>query len=400
MNVEAGFNLDNGKRLYANGADSFESHIVKSHENNDNISFKIYENAHILPLVRLEHLSGAVYSGGVCDVDFTFIAGYKRKDVEKPLNLECIESYIPDITPDYVDSDVVYGGVLLHQFGHFLIESLCRLWYAIEHKKKNQKLIFLQDKPLNKNFLKLITLSGISLEDIIILDKPTQFRSVTVPEQSLHFFSNFSKNFKVPYEAITKNITPSNFKKIYLSRTKLEKKDCINEEYFENFYKDIGFHIVYPETLSLEEQISIISGADVIVSIIGTLSHLSIFAKKGVRVISLLRARNYFNMAQQLIFESKEQQYTYVDATFNFLPSDYGTGCYFFAPTESWKKFVKDEYGILIEQSLTDYLNNSQSVVGDYIQLWMKKFDNKNAMAGIKSYTSESILSNLKNAFR
>jgi len=354
-----------------------------------------------LPLRRTGiHSNDDIYEGGVCDKDFNFIAGHKRENSEKPINMECVRSYIVDENKlDKIDEEVIYGGVAFIHFGHFLVETMNRLWWIVRNEVYNLKVVFLKDKDFNSDFLRLLELVGIRKENIVFLEKPTKYSKVYVPDQSLCYLNFFHKEYSCPYQSIIDNVIPNKDKKIYLSRTKFIKKDTINEQYFENFYRNLGYTIVYPEQLDIEKQVSIISGADEIVSTMGTISHLALFAKKGTKIVTLLRARNYFNKTQAIVNQSKELNYTFVDVTCNFLPHRYSANCYYIGPNITWIDFVTIEYGIELDINLIDYLNSDNSHMGDYFEQWLKVFKNKRQIKKIQADNSIGILNNLEVVF-
>ncbi|MCP1772819.1 hypothetical protein J2T38_001655 [Neisseria perflava] len=244
--------------------------------------------------------------------------------------------------------------------------------------------------------MKLLTYTGIPRENIIFLDKPTRFKKVYIPDQSLCYLNYYHQEYALPYQTITTQIPAAGHKKIYLSRTQFRKKDCIGEEYFEQFYRNQGYHIVYPEQLDITEQIALISGADEIVSTIGTISHLALFAHEGAKIVTLLRARNYFNIPQAIINQAKGLDYTFVDATCNFLPHRYSANCYYIGPTPMWQRFVKAEYGIDLNIDFFAYLNSDQSHMGDYFKQWLKIFSKPRDLKKIQNDTTLNILNTLE----
>ncbi|WP_300379894.1 glycosyltransferase 61 family protein, partial [Clostridium sp.] len=384
------------RKLYGINLPKFEKQANTSYLKKEKLSCIAVDNGIILPLRKIDTPAlNAIYEGGVCDNDFNFIAGHKRRDNNKFDNLEVVRSYKTDITI-HSDDEVVFAGVAFNHFGHFLTESINRLWWIIKNKKYHLKLVFLVDKLFEATFLELITLMGINKENILFLEKPTKFKKIIVPDQSLHFFSKYHKEFNIPYDEILKNIKPSEEKKIYLSRTQFKKRDCINEEYFENFYREMGFRIVYPEQLDIKEQISLISGADEIVSTTGTISHMAVFAKRRASIVSLLRARSFFTIVQVMINQARDIDYTFVDTTCNFLPSRYSANCYYIGPNVSWNNFVKEEYNLVLDINIADYLNNNNSYVGDYFKQWIKTFSKTKQFNKIKNDTSLDILKNLE----
>lgn len=389
------------KRLYAINLPKFEEQISKSYLKTHELKCATIDNGIILPLRKTEiPATDGVYEGGVCNEKFEFIAGYKRKDNEKLNNFECIRSYkVNDDTIHEVDEEVIFAGIAYSHFGHFIVETMNRLWWVVKNNIYDKKVVFLKNKDFDSAFIQLIEMVGIKKEHIVFLDEPTKFKKVHIPDQSLMYFDYYHEEFVLPYQAIMENILPSKDKRIYLSRTQFVKKDCINEEYFEDFYQKLGFRIVYPEQLDIKEQISIVAGADEIVSTIGSVSHLALFAKKGTKIVTLLRARNYFNVTQEIINQAKGLDSTFIDVTCNFLPYRYSANCYYIGPNISWATFVKQEYDIEIDSNLTDYLNSGNNHIGDYFKQWIKIFSSENQLKKIKNDNSLDILKNLEIVF-
>lgn len=74
--------------------------------------------------------------------------------------------------------------------------------------------------PWHDEFFKLL---GMPPERVIYVDKPMQFRSITVPEESLYKKDYYTKEFIYPFRYICSNIQPADIKKIYLSRIIFDK---------------------------------------------------------------------------------------------------------------------------------------------------------------------------------
>lgn len=385
------------KKLYALNCPNLQSIIEKKYFDAKKINVRNFENGVILPLrdTKLPAIN-AIYEGGVCDANYNFILGYKRKNTVAYNNYEVIRSYIPKEAPLYVDEDVIFGGVAFSHFGHFLVESFSRLWWVIKNKQFSKKIIFLKNRPFDENkFIKLFLLCGLKRENIIFLERPMKFKNVIVPDQSLMFFDYYTEEFIIPYNEIVKSVTPSNYKKIYLSRTQFEKQDHVNEIYFENFYRNLGYYIVYPEQLDITEQISLVSGADEIVSTMGTISHLAIFCKPNAKLVTFLRSRSNINSAQVMINNARILDFTMVDVTINILPNRYSTNCFYIGPTSSWRSFCKEEYDIDIEDNIISFLNSAESNFGTYLKLWKDTFSKGKEFNKIKNESVFNLIENI-----
>ncbi|MCP1659291.1 glycosyltransferase family 61 protein [Neisseria perflava] len=390
--------------LYGLNLPKFEEQIAHRYfAEHQPLSAQTIANGIILPLLKTELPAlKAVYEGGVCDSQFNFIAGYKRNNTEKARNYECVRAYTPSAQTTILnsDEDVIWGGIAYSHFGHFITDTFARLWWVIRNQAFDKKIIFVKNRAFNhENFMPFFRMMGINPDNIVFLDKPTRFKSITIPDQSFYFFSNYHREFTVPYEAIRQSVQPAEHKKIYLSRTRLARQDCVNEEYFENFYRERGYTIVYPEQLSLAEQIALISGADEVVCTLGTLSHLALFAKSQTRFVILLRTREKLNVTQILINQANDIHAVFVDVTCNFLPSRYTAYCFYIGPNHTWKRFVAEEYGEQLDIDLTTYLNSAESRFGKYLQLWQQVFSEPKEFKKIQNDTAFDFLENLEIIF-
>ena len=75
-------------------------------------------NGGVLPLKKVERSRNGVFRGGICDENNIFVAGHVRKE-NVLMNLSCIEGYEADFF-EYMDEEVIYGGILIGFFGHAL----------------------------------------------------------------------------------------------------------------------------------------------------------------------------------------------------------------------------------------------------------------------------------------
>ena len=223
-------------------------------------------------------------------------------------------------------------------------------------------------------------LMGIAKERIIYVDKPIQCRSVIVPEQSMYLDSgeSFTKEWRVPFEAIKTNVTPSKYKKLYLSRKDYEgvkrsfaSVTCYNEKYFEDFFVSRGFKSISTEKMSIEEQLSLVLGADEIATTSGTLAHFALFCRPETKFIILSRRDVYYGW-QPLVNEITKIDAYVIDCSKNFLPADTNVGFVLFAATKCWKDFVMDYFNEQIEED-DDYLHFDEEL-RIYLVDWFKRY--------------------------
>ena len=309
------------------------------------------------------------YKGGVLSVDKEYqeLSGWYRGCGVMTTGYDCD-------AVRFVDQDVIYCGVYIHQWGHFLLESTSRLWYwlSLSPEKRNRyKLAFLclgQQGPY-ENMLEFLKLLGIKENDIVNVLTPTQFRSVIIPEQSSCFGKMYTKEFLIPFKEIVKKCPPAAESKIYLSRRRFkENSNTIGEEKIEGFFDQNGFKVIYPETLPLAEQISLMRGAKEVAMLNGSALHNTLFCKSQTRVIVVNRFHLY-NNAQLVCDHAKQLRTTYIDGYQTFLPALHGKGPFLVSVTENLIHFAKDH-----NMKLKCRPGCSQKEVNTYLKMWCETY--------------------------
>ena len=106
---------------------------------------------------------------------------------------------------DYRDEKVVYCGYLVNHWGHFLVEAVTRLWYVLENDATIDKYVFFlkenEQRELKGNYREFLRLLGI-LDKIEIIDQPTTYREVIVPEIAFRCMEFYSPGFLAIFDAI------------------------------------------------------------------------------------------------------------------------------------------------------------------------------------------------------
>lgn len=359
------------------------------------------ENGIALPLKPIQS-SVNYFQGGICDHNGVFLAGHVSNVNDKNFTHWRIfnQSYEVDYgNLNKINETVIYGGVLLPHFGHFITESFSRLWFCIQNKE-NYKIIFFNFENNNKiyyeNILKTI---GLSSKNCILITTPTQFDKIIIPEQTLYLMSGYRKECQSVYDFIISQIEPKSFKKIYLSRKKLNFCNSTREVYFEDFYRKRGFEIIYPETLSFTEQVSIINGAEEIVCTVGTLVHLTFFCKKNVKLTILGRTNNKpTNYACMFSIQMREIDAYFVDITYNFLPTDFNGCTLFIGPTKYWIEYL-DKYKLSYEDDEVSFDIHVKPYIFDYLLEWARKYSNYNNYHIIRNYTLPDVIYSILETF-
>ena len=375
------------KRIYAEYAKTLAGIISRKCNTFEQLNVKEVEGAIMLPLkdIRKNITDYSPYEGGVCTKEGDFAAGSAILQRRFACNAAYEFNYDTVIKSD---ETVVFGGVFYHHFGIMLLLSLTRFWWIVKNRKLPYRIAFLLE-PGNsadaENHLKrIIDLLHIPMEQYLIVDKPTEFSKVIIPDETL-ISADEAVNIKYMdiYHYIRDSIISEygycDVKKLYLSRSRYikfnNKCDGINEEYYENFYKKRGFTILHPEEMPLEEQIRYIASADEIVSTYGTLSHMaSLFMKENSSQIMLLRTQyidNWFPI-QATLLNMKAIDWFIVEAAKNPYPSLHDGGAFLYCPTDYFKAFIKDCAVIYDDSELEVTISDDN--IKKYMIRWLEAY--------------------------
>lgn len=187
---------------------------------------------------------------------------------------------IPDIEYDFEVEECLYiSHMNSGHWGHFITESLARFYHVFHDCPTKNILINVFENGVHlTNLINLLE----SLEFNVICINPTQ---QNIKVEKLYFskptmincYQVIDKHIDTlaKYRNLTCEVNPIRRKKVYLSRTKLTKhrRWTFGEDELEKMLTDADWSVVYLEQLSLSEQLSIISGSDILVGCIGSAFH-------------------------------------------------------------------------------------------------------------------------------
>lgn len=261
---------------------AFESKIAKVHRYND-MCIDIVENGTFV-------VNTETFAYGVFDANGKFVDSslqYRGK------NTQFIPSYLP--ADEYMDCDAVFLGNAYHHFGHFIIEHLNRTWGIEKIHANNVKYVFIDNKNIGaKSWLFDFTdMLGIMREDVIILNKSMRFKNIYIPMQSLNNSGNmWAPEFKIGFDLMRENVAAEQvYERVYVSRAKLpDTMRTYNEEKIQKVFERNGFHVIYPETLPLQQQVAIIGNCKYLAGCAGTALHMGLFMRPGGRIVQLNRS--------------------------------------------------------------------------------------------------------------
>lgn len=386
-------------RFFVRNREKWEAVASASHLLDGEAKCRVHQNAILLPLRKIEDKTkDGVYEGGVCDSEFAFLAGRRRSLGKEGVNFDCLTSYRVDASKIQNRHErVVFGGIIVNHLGHTLLDASCRLWYLVDNSDF-EKVVFLEyPREFVSSFdgLKFVELLGIPREKVEIISVPTMFSEVIVPEETMYPLSGYKKEFMMPFEAICKRIAPGGVEKLYLTRRRYEMSGIVNEEFFESFFEARGFTVVSPEKLSIEEQISLVSGAREIVSTIGTMTHLILFARKDATVTILNRTTCI--AVQMLIDEACGLAPYYVDATSNPLPVRHVHGPFLMLPNRYFREYLDHRF-IGYSCSELDLADEMPRLTYLFLQKWAETYRTPSASSAIGDETLYEVIKSLNDA--
>lgn len=350
---------------------------------NKKLKIDIIKNGTILPIKNDKQ-------GGVVDREGNFVSSsYHNGEWFKiggrySHQVKRIENY-----------SVVYLGVFIHQWGHFILDSLSRAWVLLHLKDLSKyKYIFLSEngKKIDGNYLEAINLLGIRSSQVVNLTEPTKFKEIIIPEMATDenhgFSSEYPKIFKIMiHNANFKNIEVPN--KIYLTRTKLSeaKKKEFGENIIEQNFKKNNYSIIMPENLTVRDQIAIFQKAEEIVCLNGSIPFDIVFGSSKLRLVVINKTSlPHVNMLE--LSEVSGIQPIYIDGyyePFRSFPKTLGEGpfiLYFGKDLESYFKKNKLKYDLPKKYPskivLIKYSLNCLKILG--------KYSVKKLMRKVKSY--------------
>ena len=379
---------------------SFKKKIQENNLLKKELSFTCFENCIITPKIKMNELtiSNGIYdqNGGV-----KYLTPFTKKEEIKQFPLEL------SINNNSDDDTVIFIGNFIRQWGHFLTDGLSLLWFLFSplfNQFKGSKIICTRENNFSFSgpYLNLLSYLGIDADKIFFVDNPTIFKKIIVPDYSfrndgrdVHFVT---KDYINIINKIKSKFSNNNGKKLYLSWKYSSKGRSFGENKIEEFFKNRGFEIIYPEKESLENQLSLLCGCDVFASTIGSISHNTIFLKDTAKALLIPRGP-FINGYQEILNCVNEKvDKIYIDSTLSILTkrgSEHSGPFFFFVSEELYryfnepipnkKTYLKKQFfdfhkyfekGVSLGRD--EYSDNNSDFLNLWLKYWTKYFYNKN----------------------
>lgn len=337
------------------GLEEYQKEATLNRFINKTLEVHSYDNAIILPAIKNEEKI-PWFKGGVIDKNNNYIEDSSVKAYNLPTRMKGAYTYT---NKEYIDETVIYIGLFINHWGHFLVDGLSRLYGADKYKHLRIAYVGENNQCIRGNFLDLFSLLGINKDRLLLITKPTQFKKVIIPSPSQEAGGFWTNEFKNIFNRVRDNVNEiKKYDKIYLSRKYLpdSQRKEIGEAEIEKFFNNAGYKSIYPEQLSLREQISYIKGAKSVVCVGGTLAHNMLFAQDNTELI-IISKTYLLNPNQFQINQIRSLKVIDIDCHLSFNPVSFGNGPFIIFKNENLRRFAIDNhYKITKSRFLPYYL--------------------------------------------
>ncbi len=287
--------------------------------------------------------------GGVCNENLQFVELSLSKRVSPPNFTSEFVDWFKGANPayakddlDFVDETVVFIGALPKHFGHYILEGLSRLWFFLDQQNLDTyRCVCISDDDEDR-FAEFLRLFGLPAERITRVAKPTMFREVIVPEQSIRLHDFYTKEYKATIERIMAHVHPIFNEKVYFSKKERKNDRAIGEGPIEAVLASNGYAVYFPEAISVGETLSVLKGCKHFLATSGTNIHNSIFLQDVSTSVCLNRS-GHFHPIQTMIDRMRSLNVIYVDSCLFGIQSNWSGGPFLLFPTKYLLRFLKSE---------------------------------------------------------
>ncbi len=250
------------------------------------------------------------FTGGVYSSNGTLVHASRRRYRDS-----CPGDAFPQLSPESINlagaekinrlaGKFLYLGFYTEHYGHFLIESLGRLWAS--HSLNEYDGYVFSDFVLQRNNengispLSKLCLSAFNVQakDVLIAKDIQRFQRLDVPTSMMYIgelvhpdMINILKRIST---ALRHSDTGQQLDKLYLSRSKLDKRKrkVVNEHNIEKIFVEHGYKVVHLQDISFPEQLALLHNAKVIAGLDGSALHNSVYMQPGRKMIHICGPRN------------------------------------------------------------------------------------------------------------
>jgi hypothetical protein len=237
---------------------------------------------------RAVRLKGYPIFGGVFDADGESVPGSR---VVRGGGGGCLIAGARPGCVAYVEmkekEEVLYGGIAFDHFGHFLLETLSRVWHERLTQGRAPIYVQLVTPELPRFAARMYELAGLR-ERIRLVERSTRCKRVIVPEPAFIIRNRAHVSFKALCTSMAERVMRGSRvtiseQPLYLSRSRLAggargRRLVLGEPALEEVLVRNGVRVVHPQELDLAEQIRLVNSHRTIIGPIGSAFHLLLFS--------------------------------------------------------------------------------------------------------------------------
>jgi len=213
---------------------------------------------------------------------------------------------VPDRLPDEpvvmeCDEKVVWGGCVQSHFGHFLTESVARLWPLLPGGELEGLRVVCTGpswKPYEREWSEAFGVQTITAPK----DGIGRFTNVFVPEPAWLLNAWIAPEIRdVHLHARSGMDVPALSPQgvLWLSRSELPREECVYDELLLEWLLREYVTVTHPESRTLVEQIAAIEASDGVAGLVGSAFHTMIAAREPPRCLLLCRNRELWHFVSQ-----------------------------------------------------------------------------------------------------
>lgn len=256
---------------------------------------------------RWRKVQGAVYADGQLVVESQRSGGH-RGDAVTTADPERIEQ--PDLlavpATRHLKGRWLYGGNWMGQFGHFICETLTTLWPDVDSFSGIVCHRFVFPDELKSWQQDLLGLVGRDIP-VRVVTESHRVESLAVPTRTFVINEAAGPEAAKMWARAADNVPSTDRGPVFLSRSALvtKQRSVPGDDRLDEAMRALGFHVAFPEQLTIAEQISLVRSAPVVAAVSGSNLHLTAFAGKSTRVIEIGDIRTHSSpLPNQLVIDA------------------------------------------------------------------------------------------------
>jgi capsular polysaccharide biosynthesis protein len=185
---------------------------------------------------------------------------------------------------DICEDEVLYIGFARDHYGHFLLDSMSRMWAALDTQLP---CVFLGAGKVSGDYFDEIMKS--MRFSVLSPQRPTLYRKIWVPTPSLTV-DRIAGNADAAHLTVTERLNPRPSghwdQPVFLSRLGFQSRarsfdtNRSQEARLEEQLEAAGYRVVHPEDLPFAEQVALFNECPKIVGLLGSAFHTGFFSRK------------------------------------------------------------------------------------------------------------------------